>query len=341
MLEQRIEEYLKAKQPEAQGLSVSNLVRIPGGASRETWSFDARWNEQGGEVSRGYVLRRDPDASLLDTDRDIEFRAMEAVRPQGVPVPEMYWLETDSRWLERPFFLMEKVDGCETSPQKLLFDPAYLRVHPQLASAFVEILARIHAVDSQALGLAAIGGLGAPPDPDRCGETEIAKWESVVDQEALEPQPVLRAAVTWLRRHQPPPAQRVVLVHADYRTGNFLFNAEGEIRAILDWEMVHLGDPLEDVAWACIRPWRWAGDERIGGLMERSEFYRRYVEASGFAVNEDAVRFWEVLGNLKLAAIFLTGGRSFCQGRTGSIMMSLLARNIGRLELEIMDLMGV
>ena len=341
MLEQRIEEYLKTKQPRAKGLTVTNLVRIPGGASRETWSFDARWNEQGKDVLRGFVLRRDPDASLLDTDRDVEFRAMAAVRSQGVPVPEMHWLETDRRWLERPFFVMERVDGCETSPQKLLFDPTYVRVHPQIAAAFVDILARIHAVDWRALGLSAICGLGAPPESDRCAATEIGKWESVVDREALEPQPVLRAAFSWLRRNQPPLAQRVVLVHADYRTGNFLFNAEGQIKAMLDWEMVHLGDPLEDVAWACIRPWRWSGDERVGGLMERTEFYRRYEEASGLRVNEEAIRFWEVLGNLKLAAIFLTGARSFCEGRTRAPMMAFLSRNNSRLELEVLDLMGV
>ena len=88
--------------------------------------------------------------------------------------------------------------------------------------------------------------------------------------------------------------------------------------------MTHLGDPLEDVGWACIRPWRWLGNEQIGGLMEREYFYRRYEGASGFAVDEESVRFWEVLGNVKLAAIFLTGGRSFCEGRTKSAMMNLL-----------------
>jgi aminoglycoside phosphotransferase (APT) family kinase protein len=170
---------------------------------------------------------------------------------------------------------------------------------------------------------------------------EIEKWEEIVAKQSLEPQPVLSAAFRWLRHHLPPPAQRIVLVHADYRTGNFLADESGEVRAVLDWEMAHIGDPLEDLAWACIRPWRWAGDERVGGLMERQDFYRMYEEATGLRVDTEAIRFWEVLGNVKLAAIFLTGGRSFCDGRTGSPMMALLGRNVGRLELEIMDLMGV
>jgi len=132
-----------------------------------------------------------------------------------------------------------------------------------------------------------------------------------------------------------------VLVHADYRTGNFLAAPTGEIVGILDWEMTHLGDPLEDVGWACIRPWRWIGTEHIGGLMERADFYRMYEAASGITIDDESVRFWEVLGNVKLAAIFLTGGRSYCEGRTRSAMMAFLGRNVGRLELELMDLMGV
>ncbi|MBI2912565.1 MAG: phosphotransferase family protein [Chloroflexi bacterium] len=338
MLEAKIEAYLKAKLPAAEQLAVANLWRIPGGASRETWAFDARWREGGQEVVRGFVLRRDPDASLLETERDVEFRVMDAVWSQGVPVPKMHWLEQDGAWLERPFFIMDRVDGCETSPTKLLMEPQFVPAHGSIARRFVEILAKIHGLDWRALGL---DFLGAPAGPKDCAEMEIARWEDVVARDSLEPQPVLRAAFRWLRRHLPPPAQRIVLVHADYRTGNFLFNSEGEIKGVLDWEMTHLGDPMEDIAWACIRPWRWAGDERVGGLMPRQEFYRMYEEATGLMVPEESVRFWEVLGNVKLAAIFITGARSFCEGRTGSVMMALLGRNIARLELEIMDLMGV
>jgi aminoglycoside phosphotransferase (APT) family kinase protein len=151
----------------------------------------------------------------------------------------------------------------------------------------------------------------------------------------------LRGAFRWLRHNQPAPAQRIVLVHADYRTGNFLAAPDGEIRGILDWEMAHLGDPMEDVGWACMRPWRWLGNDLIGGLMERRDFYRMYEEATGLKVDEDSVRFWEVLGNIKLAAIFVTGARSFTDARTRSPLMAFLGRNVNRLELEIMELMGV
>jgi len=337
MLQQQLQEYLSSKLG-ADGVAVSNLERIPGGASRETWSFDATWRENRNELQRGFVLRRDPDASLLETERDLEFRVMDAVGDHGVPVPKMYWLESDGAFLDRPFFVMERIDGCETSPTKVLMDPRFFPVRARLAERFVDTLARVHSLNWRASGL---DFLGPPTDESACGLLEIEKWDAVVEREALEPQPVLKAAFRWMRRHLPPPAQRIVLVHADYRTGNFLCDTHGEIRGVLDWEMVHLGDPMEDVAWACIRPWRWLGDENIGGLMQRDDFYTRYEEASGFTVVAEAVRFWELLGNVKLAAIFLTGARSFCEGRTRSPMMAFLGRNIARLELEVMDLMGV
>jgi aminoglycoside phosphotransferase (APT) family kinase protein len=338
ILQKQIEDYLRHKLSEAKDISVSDLFRIPGGASRETWSFDARWRDKGKEISQGFIIRRDPDASLLETERDIEFRVMDALWGTAVPVPKMCWLETDSQWLDRPFVVMERVDGCETNPQTLAIDPRYAGARPRLACRFVEVLAAIHHVDWRGLGL---DFLGVPESPAHCGAMEIAKWERILDQEAIEPRPVLRAALGWLRRHLPPPAQKIVLVHADFRAGNFLYNEDGEMKAFLDWEMVHLGDPMEDVAWACIRPWRWAGNELIGGFMEREEFYRLYEELSGFKVDRQAIHFWEILGNIKLALIFLAGGRSFCEGRTRKLFLAMVAANARRLDMEILDLMGV
>jgi aminoglycoside phosphotransferase (APT) family kinase protein len=338
MLAPRIETFLGSRLPGATDIAVSGVYRIPGGASRETWSFDATWRENGAAVSRGFILRRDPDASVLETERDLEFRVIGAAHASGIPVPEVYWLEEDPSWLDRSFFVMERIEGCETSPTKMLMDPALFGHRDNISAQLMEILARIHEIDWQAHDL---GFLGVPADESSCGLMEIERWEAIVDREALEPQPVLRAALRWLRRHQPRPAHRVALVHADYRTGNFLCDPEGKIRGILDWEMAHLGDPLEDVGWFAIRPWRWLGNELVGGLMERPDFIARYEAASSLTADAESVRFWEVLGNVKLAAIFLTGARSFTEGRTHTPMMAFLGRNVARLELEIMDLMGV
>jgi aminoglycoside phosphotransferase (APT) family kinase protein len=316
--------------PNAREIEVSQPKRIPGGASRETWSFDASWSENGERASRGFIARRDPVASVLETERYVEFRVYQAMQGTGVPVPEMLWLETDPQWLERPFFVMGRLPG-EASPQAMV--GGMLGDAAAIAQQKCEILARIHNVDWRERGLEE---LGAPADDRACGAMEIERWYTVLQKEALEPQPVLEMAFAWLRAHQPV-APRISVVHGDYRTGNFLVH-DGKVTGVLDWEMAHLGDPLEDVAWACLRCWRWAGDGRIGGLLPRAEFYRRYEESGGASVDEEAVRFWEVLGNCKMAIISLTGARSYASGLSSEAIHAFTAYLVPEIELEILRL---
>lgn len=334
-MEERIAAYLQHRAPEQGTPRVEALRRIPGGASRETWSVDVVWDSDGSEHRRGYIIRRDPDASLLETDRGREYAIYRALAGSDIPAPRALWLEEDPAWLDRPFFVMERIDNCFSAPQALV-DPRMARIQPRVAEQKMAILARIHRLDWQERGLAE---LGVPVSPSGCAPRELAHWQHVLKQEAVEPQPVLQAAITWLRAHLPPAAHHIALVHGDYRTGNFLFDRRGEVRGILDWEMAHLGDPLEDLAWLSLRVWRYARDERIGGLLDRDEAYRMYEAAGGVAVNRTAVHWWEILGNVKMAVICLTGGRSFVEGRTREIMMALVARMTPRLDMEILDLL--
>ena len=332
MQEEQLRSYLTHKMPQAEDLSISNIQQIPGGASRETWAFDARWREAGREVERGFIVRRDPGASVLETERDVEFGVYQAVAGTSVPVPPVYWLETDPRWLERPFFVMGRVAG-ETDPRLLMMASPELRA--DIGRQAVEIMASIHELDWRSLGL---DFLGVPPSPAHCADLEIDKWEAILEKDRLEPHPILSMGLRWLRHHKPV-SPKVTLVHADYRTGNFLYD-QHSILGILDWEMVHLGDPMEDVGWFCIRMWRWAGDEKVGGLLDREEYYRLYEKYSGTPVDRDAVRFWEVLGNIKLAVIFVTGVKSYCEGRTSDILLALTSRLKPGIEQEIATLIG-
>jgi aminoglycoside phosphotransferase (APT) family kinase protein len=318
--------------PEARDVSVRRVFRIPGGASRVTWSCDARWLEDGERREQGFILRADPDASLLESSRETEFRVYQALQGSDVPVPRVYWDEPDPDWIGHPFFVMARLEG-EAAPG-VLMTPRWAPVHDLIGRQLAEHLARIHALDWRARGL---GFLGEPASLKDCAVREIDRWEQALRQDALEPQPVLNLAIRWLRRHAPE-AQRVALVHADYRTGNYLFGDDG-IRAFLDWEMTHLGDPLEDVGWTAIRYWRFGGTEKIGGVIERERFYRLYEAAGGARIDRDAVRFWEVLGNVKMAVISLTGARSFCERRSDDLVMALVGRGMSRLETEILNLL--
>jgi len=330
--EEQVAAYLAHRMPEAREIEVSQVWRIPGGASRETWSFDATWREGKARAGRGFIVRRDPEASLLETERYVEFRIYQSLQGSGVPVPEVFWLETDAQWLERPFFMMARLPG-EASPQTLV--GSHFGGHADaIAQHKVEVLARIHGLDWRSAGLDFL----EEPAPDACAGAEIDRWETIMRAQALEPQPALELGIAWLKQHRPV-AQRVTLVHADYRTGNLLIEGD-RITGVLDWEMAHLGDPLEDVAWICLRSWRWAGDARAGGLLARDDLYRRYEAASGLRVDAEAVRFWEVLGNVKLAVIFLTGARSFVEGRSKDAMHAFTAHLNADIESEVLRLIA-
>ena len=337
-MEERIAAWLAARLPGARDIVISDLRQIPGGASRETWSFNATWRDPGGagEEPRGYILRRDPDASLLVSDRELEYAIYQALVGTAVPAPRALWLETDPAWLERPFFVMERIDHCFAQPH-ILMSEKMARPREAVAEQKMAILARIHRITPEHAGLAV---LGPAPESDACAERELAHWQDVITHEAIEPQPVLAMAHNWLRRHLPPPAARVVLVHGDYRTGNLLFDRRGQVRAVLDWEMAHWGDPVEDVAWLSIKSWRFAGNDWVGGVMPRSAALQRYAQASGQQVDQRSLHWWEMLGNLKLAAIFLTGARSFMEGRSTDLQMAIVGRMLPPLELELLKLMN-
>jgi len=145
----------------------------------------------------------------------------------------------------------------------------------------------------------------------------------VIDEDELTPQPIARAAIRRLRRDPPPPPRRLSVVHGDYRTGNFLFDAAGEIRGILDWEMCHLGDPLEDLAWALDPLWGWPDRERPGKLLPRERALAIWSEASGIAIDERALRWWEIFASVKGLAIWISSGREFADGRNQDPILAL------------------
>ena len=325
--------YLAHRLPDASGIAVSNLARIPGGASRETWSFDARWTQDGSLVERSFIARRDPTASLLESNNDLEFELYTALQGSGVPVPDPIWIERDGAWIERPFFIMSKLPGASDA-RTLVATPEWADVTPTVARQKAEILARIHRFD-----IARVPLLDRPPSAADAAMYEIERWERTMRQDTLEPQPVLEMALSWLRRHVPPPPERLTLVHADYRTGNFLYDRNG-ITGILDWEMAHAGDPIEDLGWLMIKSWRWAGDDRVGGLCSRDEFIRMYEAAGGVKVDLDALKFWEVFSNFKFAIIFITGTKSIVEGKTADLLLALTAFINPGVEAELMGLIA-
>ena len=309
-LSPRLERY-RAQKLSAPDLAVSNLARIPGGASRETYRFRASYERDGAPVERSLILRRDPTASLIETERTTEFRAYQAFHKLGLPVPEPIALELDGAALERPFFIMEEITGCSVG--SVIAPDPYAAHREKIGEAsFPPRSGRVAEADPQAIGL---GDFDGPQSRDACWSHEVAHWEQVIDEDEREPQPIARAAIRWLKRHPPPPAQKICVVHGDYRSGNFLFDGEGNIRAILDWEMAHLGDPLEDLGWALDPLWSHGDPSRPAGTIPRANAVATWERVSGFKAEPHALYWWEILASLKGLAIWISAAREYAEGR--------------------------
>ena len=147
-------------------------------------------------------------------------------------------------------------------------------------------------------------------------------WSGVIDADELHPQPIVRAAVRRLRARPPPPAQRIRVVHGDYRSGNFLHDGAGRIVALLDWEMAHLGDPLEDLAWALEPRWRHFEPALAGGMLPDAEAIALWKRASGLEVDPAAFRWWRLFAAVKGQAIWISAARQF---RDGGLVDPILA----------------
>jgi aminoglycoside phosphotransferase (APT) family kinase protein len=284
--------------------TIEGLSRIPGGASRETYRFDA---VVGGQV-RPLILRRDPTGSLIDTDRSLEYLAFQSFHGRA-PVPEPIVLDTEGAELERPFFIMSRVDGgAAASP----FTVQPYHEHAQaIGEAFFAALGAIAATDPAGLPLAKAA---EAPEPGDCWRVALDHWAKVIETDEQHPQPIVRAAIRRLRRAPPPPPAAVRVVHGDYRTGNFLHDGQGRILAILDWEMVHLGDPLEDLAWAIDPLWGHYDDNRVAGMIPRAEALAIWSTASGLSVDPEALAWWELFSAVKGQAIWTSAAREYRQG---------------------------
>lgn len=286
-------------------VAVSGLRRFHGGAARETYRFDA----SAGGTTRGLVLRRDPSSSLIETDRRTEFAALAAFHGTAVPVPEPLWLDETGAELGAPGFIMTEV--ADVKPGSVLAPDAYAPYAAQVGEQMFSILGHIHARDPSSFATGA-----PPPAPDACWRQRLDHWADAVRADALGPEPIFWAGVRWLERNPPPPPARVAIVHGDYRSGNFLVDDAGRIGAIVDWEMAHLGDPLEDLAWAMDPLWSHGTPDRPGGTVDEPMAIAHWQRSSGLSVDPAALRWWRIYAQVMGLAIWISSGREVADGRS-------------------------
>lgn len=311
-LEQRIAEYLAHRMPTASGIAVTGLARIYGGSSQETFRYAASWTEGGQRHEGAYILRRDAAAGLVVAERDLEYKVYGALDGQGLPIPRVHFLELDPQWLDRPFFIMDLCPGKPGNP----FAPndPYDGHGESIARDFWTHLGRLAAIDHRAVGL---GSLRNGEEDRGFWHRELDRWEAIIDDGEAVIEPIARGAIRWLRRNPPPEASKPAIVHGDYRSGNFLFTPDGRMSAILDWEMCHIGDPLEDIAWAIDAFWP------ITRHMPLGDGLALWEEASGLAADRQALDWWRLFATVKACAIWTTAEASVSSGESYEMIVAL------------------
>lgn len=305
---------------------VDALQRLTGGASRETWSFDL----VGADSNRvPLVLRRDPTSAAAVLTRDVECRLIETAATTGVPVPRVHFVLDGEDGIGSGF-VMERVEG-ETIPRKILRDDAYAGARPLLAAQAGSILAGIHSIDWRS-----VPGIALADSDDDPALVQVRQYRGILDVVG-EPHPAFELGLRWLDDNLPPAAEPT-LVHGDYRNGNFIVGPEG-IRAVLDWELAHVGDPMEDLGWFCVRSWRFGVDDKpAGGFGGYEELFGAYEAAGGRSVDPEVVRFWEAFGTLKWGVLCLVQALSFRSGVSGSVELAALGRRASEMEYDLLGL---
>ena len=305
-------------------IEVRDLVRLSGGASRETWAFDASGADG---TTFELILRRDPPGrapAAVD-----ECALLNEAARVGVAVPGVRFELDEDDGIGRGF-VMDRIDG-ETLGRRIVGDEVLRGARVGFARRCGEILASVHAMDIDR------AGLRMPTDPSQFVVDQIDGFEQLVDSFGVA-RPVLELAMRWLRAHQPA-LHEATVVHGDFRVGNLIVGPEG-IRSVLDWELAHVGDPAEDLGWLCVRSWRFGGPGRVGGIGDVADLIEGYRAAGGRPITEADIGYWEVFGNLRWAVICLAQTFAHLNGDHRSVELAAIGRRVCEVEHDLMELLG-
>ncbi|MEZ5567572.1 MAG: phosphotransferase family protein [Halioglobus sp.] len=310
-------------------LALTHCEQLTSGASQETWRITCDCSS--GE--RRFALRRaqptaSPGNGLGSLPLAVEARLLQLVRESDVPGPVVRYVLQATDGLGEGF-LMDWLDG-ETLGMKIVHGDEFTAVRPGLARRCGEILARIHALDWQAAGLAQALPVMTPAS--LIDET----WNHYRTLDV--PVPMIDYSWRWLRENLPADS-RMTLVHGDFRNGNLMLSTRG-INAVLDWELAHVGDPLRDLGWLCVNSWRFGNSELpVGGFGTIEDLLAGYNAASGLAVTPQELRYWQVFGSFWWAVATLQMAAAWRSGETPSLERPVIGRRSSEAQMDCVNLL--
>ncbi|MGV3759551.1 MAG: phosphotransferase family protein [Actinomycetota bacterium] len=297
--------------------TVEGLRRLSGGASRETWSLELVAGR-----TRPLILQRvRPGTVSSGPGMTGEAALMRAAADLGVPVPTVV-ADDAGEALGAPCIVTERLEG-ETIARKLLRDDEWATARSRLVTQAGAALAAIHRIDPAVV-------------PEMTGGDQLQQLRELLDG-FDRPLPAFELGLRWLDAHRPP-SPRTTVVHGDFRLGNLFVDREG-LAGVLDWELAHIGDPVEDLGWYCVRAWRFGSPLPAGGMGTREELLEAYEAAGGGAVDPEVLRWWEVLGTLKWGLICVLQAQVHLSGASRSVELATIGRRVCENEWDVLGLL--
>lgn len=307
-------------------LDVGGVKALAGGASQAIWSFDALTPDGAVPLVLRCAQQWSAEGQAGSVDMATEAGLLRVAASCGVPVPAVRGVLAPADGLGEGF-AMDRIAG-EAQGRRLLRDPAFAAIRPTLAAACGRLMARIHQLPSSRLPHLRTGQAA-----DECRE-----WARRHHANGSA-RPVFEWALRWLEANLPSACIQPTLVHGDFRNGNLIVGPEG-VRAVLDWELAHRGDPMEDLGWFCVNAWRFGQIDRpAGGFGSRDELFAGYEAESGVRVDPARVHFWEVFGNFKWGVVCDSMGLAFSRGTDRSLARAAIGRRASEAEIDLLDLL--
>jgi len=317
-------------------VTVRDFRPMVGGTMRHAWKLDVEIPSGPLAGFHRLIYLEDREGSRLGSrnrlDREAELGLLTLLHAAGVRVPRPYWQirEGDPAGVG-PGLVAERVEG-EVLARRIVKDTAFEAVRPRLLQQMGEELARIHAVRA-----GAASGLPRPRPGEAPAEVELEQTERSL-REIGEPHPALELGLRRLRQLVPDCASPVI-VHGDYRLGNFLVDPERGLAAVLDWELAHLGDPGEDLGWVVMRFWGCVDRPGRPALGARERLLDAYAAASGLRLDFARLRYWEAFANLRWATVTLEQAHRHLSGRERSLELASIGRHCAEVERELLRLL--
>jgi aminoglycoside phosphotransferase (APT) family kinase protein len=295
--------------------TIANLTRLSGGASRETWSFTVP------DTQKSLILQRQRGVQL-ERPMAREAAVVAAAQQAGVPTPQVIAASSNDDRLGG-FLIVTHVEG-ETIARRIQRDEAFSRARRALPKDFGRALAKLHAIDP-----GAVEGLEQVDQLDR--------YREVLDQVGAA-HPAFEIAFRWLDANRPAPGGRTVIVHGDFRLGNIIVNHDG-LAAVIDWELAHIGDPMEDLGWLCVKAWRFGSTPPVAGIGKYRELFDGYEQASGLTVDPDVVQWWQMLGTLKWGIMCIMQAMAHFTGLERSHELAAIGRRVCENEFDLLQML--